>query len=100
MNNSESINENKFTFNFNKFKILKVKLNNYFQEKYWETINQKFSDKKIREAIFKHILWFDWNTDLFRSWRKENIEDFNLWEKTIEIISDLKEQTKKILYSE
>jgi len=99
MKNSEINNENNFTFNFKKFKIFKKKLNDYFKEKYWETINQKFSDKKIREAVFKYILWFNWNTDLFNSWRTENIEDFNLSDDIIEIIENLKEHTKIILYN-
>jgi len=98
MNNSNINNRNDFTFNFNKFKILKKDLNKYFLEKYWETINQKFRDKKIREAVFKYILWFEWNTDIFQSWRLNNINDFNLSDETIKIINDLKEHTKLILY--
>lgn len=100
MNNFESNDLNNYSFNFNKFKELKKKLNIYFIEKYWKTINQKFKDKKIREAIFKYILGFSWNTDLFNSWRKENINDFELPEDIIEIINDLKNYTKKILYTE
>lgn len=88
-----------FTFNFSKFKLFKKKLNEYLENKYKQRLNELFDEKEIREAIFKYILWFDWNSDIFQSWRKHSIDDFQIDNELNIIISELKEQSKNILYS-
>jgi len=92
--------QNNYTFNFKKFNILKKNLNIFLKERYNQTLNQLFNDKKTKEAVYKYILWFEWTNDIFKSWRKENISDLNLDNNIIDIILELKEHTKKILYSE
>ncbi len=97
----EKINQNnELGFNFTKFRTFKKKLNKYLKEKYWKTLKELFENKETREAIFKYIFWFEWNTNIFWSWRKENIDDINLDESLIEIIEHIKIHTKKTIYSE
>jgi hypothetical protein len=48
--------QNNFTFNFKKFKEFKKKLNKFLEEKYNQSLNQAFNDKKIKEAVYKYIL--------------------------------------------
>lgn len=97
INNGITIN-NKHWFNFKKFKAFKKQLNEYLKKQYNETLNVLFNDKAIREAVFKYILWFDWETDVFNSWRKDKIWDLALSNKSVNIITELKEHTKEILY--
>jgi hypothetical protein len=101
--NNQNLNKwgikDNFTFNFSKFKLFKKKLNEYLENKYNTRLNELFGDKEMRESIFKYILWFDWNSDIFQSWRKQNINDFEISNELNNIISELKEQTKTILYS-
>lgn len=90
--------KNNYTFNFKEFKKFKKKLNTFSEKKYKKRLYQVFNNKKTKEAVYKYILWFDWNTDVFQSWRKENIYDLQLNEDIIKIIYELKEHTKNILY--
>jgi len=48
--------QNNYTFNFKKFNILKKNLNIFLKERYNQTLNQLFNDKKTKEAVYKYIL--------------------------------------------
>jgi len=93
-----NIRGNSYSFNFKKFKELKKKVNFFLRDKYWDDIMLKFQDKEFKEAFYKYILWFSGQTDVFNSWRKKDILEFNLDSKIEKIIWDTKRHIKEILY--
>jgi len=95
-----NVNENTYSFNFKKFKIFKKRLKSFLKEKYGDNFYavSRWQDKEFKEAFYKHILWFSWQTDVFNSWRKKDIWEFELDSDTKEIISMTKKHIKEILY--
>lgn len=93
------IKNNSYSFNFKKFRELKKKIKEFIIKKYWEDIVQKiFTNKEIKEAFYKHVLWFSWNTDVFNSWRRKDISEFDLNKTVEDVISDTKHYVMENLY--
>jgi adenine C2-methylase RlmN of 23S rRNA A2503 and tRNA A37 len=92
--------ENKYTFNFKRFKKLKKKVKHYLNERYGNNLPEIFKDKKFKEAFYKYVLWFDWKTDVFNSGRLKNIFEFSIDDDIKSVIEETKSYVMKVLYKE
>jgi len=85
-----------YTWSFHAFRSWKKNFLQKYKETYWETFNQTFPNKEVKEAIFKDLLWFDWSTDVFQSGRIHSIRDFDLDEDVLVHIWEVKKLSEKV----